>query len=188
MLVELRLDDALPGGEGGWREEPGDAVLHREQGFAVHRAFKPEPEQPRIRLVEELVDVDVVNNRLADRRQAAVERHHGIQEPINCNALSLKVDAEEPGQEQVGLPGFDGHASGAPPRVQVPPARMNRVVRDHATRLQRQRLAFDTTYVIDQHERAVRQPHPRGERINRGKRRPEYVTNFAGGEPETIIR
>ena len=93
LPVERRLHDALAGGQRLGGEEAGDAVAHGHQRLAVHRAVEPEAEQLGVALAEELVDVDVVEDRLADARQPAVEasprRRAGGRRPARASAKSM---------------------------------------------------------------------------------------------------
>ena len=101
-------------------KKPGAAVAHRQQRLAVDRRLEPEPEQVRLALAEEVVDVDVVADDLAGAGQPAVEGHDGVEQPVDGQPPGLEVDAEVARQEQVGLARLDGDAGRDPPAVEIP--------------------------------------------------------------------
>ena len=99
---------------------------------------------------DELVDVDVVDDRLADRRQPAVERDHRVEQPVDRQPAGLEVDAEEAGEEQVGLAGLDGDRGRDAAGFEIPAVRADVVLGDDAAARQRQRLALDERDAVDE--------------------------------------
>ena len=130
--VERRLDHPLAGGEGLLGEEASDPVAHGHQRFAIHRRLEPEPEQPGVPLAEEAVDGNVVDDHLARSRQRAIERHHGVEQPIDRQPFGLEVDPEEGREEQVGLSRLDRDARRNYAAIQVPRPRMDVMLGDES--------------------------------------------------------
>ena len=182
LAVEGRVDDAPAGGELVGREEPGAAVAHGQERRAADRGLEAKAEEPRVPLAEEAVDADVVLDPLADAGQLAVERHDGVEQPINGKAARLEVDAEEAGQEQVGLPGLDADAGRDAARVEIPAPGVDGVIRHDAAVRQRLRLAFDGKDSIDEQVRPVRESDAGREVIGRGEPIPQNVGDLPDGE------
>ena len=181
LSVELRVNDSLPRRERLRRKEAGDAVGHAQQRFAVDSPFEPETEEPRVGLAEELVDADVVLDALADARQLSVERHHGVEQAVDGEALRPEVDAEKTGEKQVGLARFDRDARGASTVVEVPAPGVNGVVGDDPAPRHRLRLALDVQHTVDEHQRTFGQSHPRRELVDFCEERSEHAVDFPDG-------
>ena len=128
---------------------------------------------------DELVDVDVVDDRFADPRQPAMERHHGVEQPINRQAAGSEVDAEEAGEEEVGLPALDGDRGRDAAGFEIPAVRADGVLGDDAAARHRLRLALDERDAIDQLQRAIGQPNAGGEAVDLREQRPEHVDRLA---------
>ena len=86
----------------------------------------------RIALAEKALNVDVITQDLAGRGQAAIERDLGVEQSIDGEAARAEVDAEPGRQKEVGLPRFDGDASGHAAAVEIPGAVAHVMFRDDA--------------------------------------------------------
>src|SRR5207302_851875 len=78
-----------------------------------------------------------------------------IEQPIHGEAARLEVDAEEAGEEQVRLPGFDGDGGRDAARFEVPAVGANGVRGDAPAARHRERLAFDERDLINQLQWAI---------------------------------
>ena len=116
-------------------------------------------------------------NHRARPRQPAMKRHHRIQQPIHRQPARLKIDPEKTRQKQIRLPRLHRDARRNPARVQIPRARQHIVLREHAPARHRPRLALNRENPIHQHQRFIRQPHPRGKRIRRRKFFSQHAPN-----------
>ena len=171
-----------PAASSSAREEPGAAVAHRQQRLAVDGRLEAEAEQVRLALPEEPVDVDVVADRLAGAGQAAMERDDGVEQPVDGQPARGEVDAEIAGQEQVGLPGFDGDAGrDAPPSRYHAPGRMSCSV---TTRPEPATAARPRSTGCDRRASAARRAAGRESDSDRSRqtRRPSTRAMDAGGE------
>ena len=111
-----------------------------------------------------------------------MKAHLRIEQAVHGATLRLEIDAEKAGEEQIGLTRFDGDAGRNAPAVEVPRARAYVVLGQHASVRHRQRIAFDREYAVHQHQRFVRQAHPRRELIGCRVLRPQHATDQAAAE------
>ncbi len=180
--VEFGLHDPLARVQLSSREETGAAIAHRQERFTVHGPLEAEAEQIRAPLAEKMIDGNFVTNHRAGSGQGAMERHHCIQQAIDCQAARLEIDAQIAGEEQVRLPGFDSDAGRNPLRVEIPGPRMNVVLRHHHARRHRARLSRNRHDAIHQHQRLIGQPDTSRERIDHGELGAEHVGDRAHRE------
>ena len=136
---------------------------------------------------DELVDVDVVDDRLADLRQPAVERDDGVEQAVDGEAAGLEVDAEEAGEEQVGLPALDRDRGRDAAGFEIPAVGADGVFGDDAAARHRLRLALDERDAIDELQRAIRQADARREGVDLGEQRPEHVADAPDGERAALL-
>ena len=88
--AQVALDDAERALQLGLGEEAGAGVLQLQDELAVGVAVVVEEEQRGLAVGDELVDPDVVAQRLPLARQVAVERQGGVQQPVGALAPSTK--------------------------------------------------------------------------------------------------
>ena len=81
--------------------------------------------------------------------------HHGVQEPVDGQALRLGVDTQVAREEQVGLSRLDGDARGETPAVQIPGALEHIVLRHDPSGAHGLGLCLDLQDAVDEHERLI---------------------------------
>ena len=101
-------------------EEAGLGVAHPEPQLPVDEAVVVEEEQPDVVEPGVPVDVDLVLESLAGRRQVALVDQPAAEQPVDALAAIDQVDAQVRDQHQVGLPGLDHDAARHVSVVQVP--------------------------------------------------------------------
>src|SRR5262249_20354926 len=143
LLVERSLHNSFTSRKRLGRKEPGHAAPHRDERRAVHGPIEPEAEEPRVALLREFVDGDVVADRCAYLRQPAIAGVHPIEQPVNRKPASLAVDAEEAREEEVRLPGLDGNRRRDATGFEIPAVGANSVLGDHPAASERERFALD---------------------------------------------
>jgi len=116
-----------------------------------------------------------------------VEADDRVQEPVDGEPAGLEVDAEEAGEEQVGLPGLDGDGGRDAAGIQIPAVGADGVRGDDPAACQRLRLALDECDLIDELERAVRESDAGRERVHLGEQRPEHVADLPHGERAALL-
>jgi len=128
--VERCADDPLPGGELQRGEEPRAAVAHRHQRRAVDRRLELETKQVRVTLPKESRNRDVVMDNRARPGQTGVERHHGVEQPVDRAPARLEVDPEIAREQQIGLPRLHCDACGDAVLIEIPRTRTHVVLGD----------------------------------------------------------
>ena len=78
-----------------------------------------------------------------------MEADHSVEEPVDGQPARLEVDAEEPGEEQVGLAGLDRDGGRDAAGLQVPAVGAYRVLGNDAAGLHRLRFPLDQHDAID---------------------------------------
>ena len=119
--------------------------------------------------------------------KAAVERHDGVEQAIDRQALGLEVDAEIAGEEQVGLARLDRDAGGNPPAVEIPGVGTDVVLGDDPAVLESDRgspsiARMRSTSINGSSGRRTRV----GWRVDRGELGAEHRADRADGELEAL--
>ena len=116
-----------------------------------------------------------------------MEGHDGVEQAIDGEAARVEVDAEIAGQEQVGLPRFDGDAGRDTAAVEIPGVGMNVVFGDDAAAKSAKRLALDGQDAIHEHQRFVGQADARRVGVDCGEVGAEDAGDGADGELQTLL-
>ncbi len=93
-------------------------------------------------------------------RQLGLESDHRVEQPIDGQALSQRVDPQVTGQHEIRLARLHSDAGWESPTVEIPTIMENVMFGDDAPRRHRLGLRLDAGDPVDEHERFVRQAYP----------------------------
>ena len=162
-------DAAVGIGQFGVGEEARLALADREAQLAGNVAIVVKEHQTSPALLGVTVEVNVVTQGLADRREPAVVGQRAAEQPIDSLAAVLGVDAEVADEHEVGLARLDhdprGHAAG----VQVPRVRVDVGLGPDRAELERERLGVEAGDAIGEQQRRLGHADLTGEAVLAGE-------------------
>ena len=175
---------ALGAGELVAGEEPRLPFADRHPQFVAGVAVVMEEEDPDAVVLGVPVDLDLIPERLAGQRRAAMEGDLAAEQPVHPVALTEQVDPEPADEQQVRLPRLD-HQPGRHPacRVQVPAVRCDVGLGPYRAGAHGARDRIDAGDPVDQQHGGLRQAGLLRPVVQHGKLRAEQLGDPALRQP-----